>query len=287
MIGFHISKTYPNFRKFKDIYLYQIGRLLGTDQTEIPAHAQMDYFELTIVTNGKGKIYTNNVVSNVKVGDIYLSLPGDIHKIESSKEEPLDFDFFSFKTDNPDYLQKLEDVTYYMYNPTMRIFRDEKISFLISNAIMEMENENNYSERLLECIFNQAVLYMIRDTHTGKASVKNAQKNKSEALCVKVMNYIDTHIYSLKNLTDITKIINYDYSYISSLFKKTTGRTLSRYFQNIKLETAKQLLLENKLKVSEIAYLLNYSSLYSFSKAFKDKYGVSPKGFIYSKAKQN
>ena len=283
MLSFHFNRIYPELRKFNDLHLYQIGRLLGSAQTHIPAHVQVDCFELTIVTNGSGKIYTNNIASEVKSGDIYLSLPGDIHQIESSQHDPLDFDFFSFKTDNKDYQQKLEDISYYLYDPTTRVFRDEKINFLISNAIMELENENNYTEKILECIFNQVVLYLIRDTYSGKPVNKNAQKNKSEMLCIKVMNYIDTHIYSLKNLTEITHVINYDYSYISSLFKKTTGRTLNRYVQNKKLEAAKLLLLERKLKISEIAYLLNYSSLYSFSKAFKDKYGVSPKTYVNSK----
>lgn len=40
---------------------------------------------------------------------------------------------------------------------------------------------------------------------------------------------------------------------------------------------ARLLLNEGKLNITKIAELLNYSSIYSFSKAFKEKYGVSPK----------
>jgi AraC-like DNA-binding protein len=43
------------------------------------------------------------------------------------------------------------------------------------------------------------------------------------------------------------------------------------------LETARVLILERKKKFGEIADLLNYSSLFSFSKAFKAKYGISPR----------
>jgi AraC-like DNA-binding protein len=42
------------------------------------------------------------------------------------------------------------------------------------------------------------------------------------------------------------------------------------------METGKALVLENKKSISEIAEMLGYN-LYSFSKAFKKRYGVSPK----------
>jgi len=268
-------------RKFGDIDIYQIGRLLGDSQTQVPTHIQLDYYELTIVTHGQGLIYTNNVPTAVKSGDIYLSLPGDTHKIESFEEDPLEFDFFTFKTNDSEYTKNFADISYYLHDPTTRVFRDEKINFLISNAIMELNNENNYTEKILASIFNQIVIYLIRDTYSGKVYNKTI-KNKSEMLCLRVMNYIDTHINSIKSLTEIATCFGYDYSYISSLFKKNTGRTLNRYLQNKKLESAKLLLMEEKLKINEIAYLLNYSSPYSFSKAFKDKYGISPKAYIYS-----
>ncbi|MBQ3219200.1 MAG: helix-turn-helix domain-containing protein [Clostridia bacterium] len=286
MIEFHINKIFPNMRKFGDVHVYQIGRLLGNPQTQIPAHIQLNYFELTIVTNGQGRIYTNNIPTNVKAGDIYISLPGDAHKIESFDNTPLEFDFFTFKTEYPEYVDKLADISYFL-DPTTRVFRDEKINFLISNAIIELNNENDYSEKILECIFNQVILYLIRDTYSGKMNNKNDTKNKSELLCLRIMNYIDTHINSIKSLTETATYFNYDYSYSSSLFKKVTGRTLNRYFQNKKLKTAKLLLLEDKLKINEIAYLLNYSSPYSFSKAFKDKFGISPKAYANSNKPKN
>lgn len=284
MLEFHINKVFANLRKFGDIHLFQIGRLLGTNNTQIPLHVQIYGYELTIVNSGKGIISTNGVPSEVKAGDIYISLPFETHEIISSKEEPLNFDFFTFKTSNPEYSQKLEEISYFIHDPSTRIFSDQKISFLISNAIYEIENENNYSEKILEDLFNLVVMYLIRDTSSGNmTNANNDNKSRSEVLCTKIMNYIDTHISSIKNLTELTTLTNYNYSYISSLFKNKTGMTLNKYFQNKKLETAKLLLKNKNLKISDIAEILNYSSLYSFSKAFKDKYGISPKSYKNSK----
>jgi AraC-like DNA-binding protein len=88
------------------------------------------------------------------------------------------------------------------------------------------------------------------------------------------MNYIDTHIYTIKKLEELAPKFNYSYGYLSGLFQRTTGKTLSEYHKHRKMETGKVLILEKKKSISEIAEMLGYN-LYSFSKAFKNTYGVS------------
>ena len=97
------------------------------------------------------------------------------------------------------------------------------------------------------------------------------------------MNYIDTHIYSLKNLDELCEVFDYSYGYLSAIYKKTTSNTLSGYFREKRLDSARLLLLENRLTITEISELLNYTSVYSFSKAFKEYYGLSPKNYIERK----
>ena len=90
------------------------------------------------------------------------------------------------------------------------------------------------------------------------------------------MHYIDINIFSITNLQELSKQFNYNYSYLANVFSKTTKMTLSQYLANKKLEHSKVLIRENRLSFSEIARLLNYSSLYSFSKSFKKHFGLSP-----------
>ena len=90
------------------------------------------------------------------------------------------------------------------------------------------------------------------------------------------MNYIDSHIFSLNNLQQIATAMNYNYNYLSTIFKKHTNQTISDYCQNAKLKTAKLLIEENKLTVTKIAELLNFSSDYVLSRAYKRKYDFHP-----------
>ena len=79
-----------------------------------------------------------------------------------------------------------------------------------------------------------------------------------------------------KNLEELAGGMGYSYGYLSTVFKKVTSNTLLDYYQNKKFEMARLLVLEKKLKVREIAEMLNYSSVYAFSKAFKKHFGTSP-----------
>ena len=81
--------------------------------------------------------------------------------------------------------------------------------------------------------------------------------------------------------TDILSHLTFthNYSYLSSLFRKVTSGTLSDYYRNSRLETARLLILEDQLNISQIADLLHYSSIYTFSRAFKDQYGLSPEQY--------
>ena len=80
----------------------------------------------------------------------------------------------------------------------------------------------------------------------------------------------------INNLSDLSDVMNYNYSYLSAIFKSQTGNTISEYYQLKRLGAARQLIIEGKLSVNKIAEIFGYSSIYSFSKAFKAKYGIAP-----------
>ncbi len=262
--------------KIGEFSIYQLGRRFCKESAVIPRHAHLNWFELTVVTGGSGVIYSNGENLPVKEGDIYLSFPADQHGITSDEKNPLKYDFLAFYLDEGQLLEGFEGLMSDFFNAKARLFSDEKIAYLIGAAIVELGGNNLYYEEVLLSMLRQIAVYTLRDFRQGGQKTK-LTKSRSEILCYKIMNYIDSHLYSLKTLADLESLINYNLSYLSTLFKKTTGLTLNDYFRRKKLSTAKLLLKENKLKISEISALLGYSSVYSFSKAFKIEYGVPPK----------
>ena len=273
---YHFDKRYlsdPLY--FGSCRLFQIGRLWCTEDTVVDKHAHFDWFELTIVTDGLGTVYTNDVPTPVRKGDIYLSFPCDFHAITPDPSAPLKYDFFAFGTDDRGLSSDLERIMELYMSPDRRVIRDGEVSSLVSSAIGEIDGDGLYSDRLLESIFTQIIIRVLRAFLHDTDSERNKMSD-TETLCYRLMQYIDTHIYSMQSLEELSEETNYNYSYLSALFHKSTGGTLTEYYRCRRLEAARLLLIEGELSITHIAEILNYSSIYTFSRAFKDKYGVSP-----------
>lgn len=281
MIGnYHLDNVFfNNPLEFDEIYLLQIGRLYCKNSTVVDTHIHTDLFELTIVTAGGGTVTTNDVTSSVKNGDIYISMPGDIHKIESDRDDPLKYDFLAFRLKENQYKSDLIKISEDYHSPKTRIFKNEQIRHLTANAIAELTAAGIYSNELLNSIFRQILIYLIRDFKNNPNKGYHDNISNSEILCYNIMNYIDTHIYTMKNLSELCDATNYSYGYLSTLFKNTTSQNLYDFYKERRINAACLLLKESKLSVTEISEVLGYSSLFAFSKAFKKQMNLSPKKY--------
>lgn len=282
MLGFLLNKFYTDWHVVGEFNIIQIGKQICVPSFVCHEHLQKDYFELTLVLGGKGVITADKLRQNVSGGDIFISFPAELHAIYSSEDEPLEYSFFTFVPTNETLKNALNELALSPIRRKNRVFSDNKITTLVKYLINEIENTDEFSNAILEKITYQISVYLIRDLSLSKkaSDVSIADKEGGlHSLCSRIMNYIDINVFTINNLTDISKITNYSYGYISTVFKKTTGKTLSDYLQNKKIQAAKQLIKENKLKLCEISELLGYDSYFSFSRIFKKVCGVSPKTY--------
>lgn len=94
-----------------------------------------------------------------------------------------------------------------------------------------------------------------------------------------VKDYIDSSCGIRITLDALEKQFCYSKFYLERRFKEQYGMSLISYSNNKKLELACVLLRDQT--VTDVAEYLGFSSIYSFSRAFKNKYGLSP--LIYKK----
>lgn len=83
----------------------------------------------------------------------------------------------------------------------------------------------------------------------------------------------------MKHSDYITEKVSRDYRYLSTLFSEVEGITIEQYLINQKLERVKELLVYDELTLSQIADLLNYSSVAHLSAQFKSITGMTPSKF--------
>ena len=94
----------------------------------------------------------------------------------------------------------------------------------------------------------------------------------------KVMLYIDEHIDKQIVVEELSNMSGYNEQYFIRLFKQTVGLTPYQYIIGYRLKKAKKMLQSN-LSITQIAKMTGYSDIKSFSRSFKEKFGLSPTAF--------
>ena len=272
---YHLDHSYVNTPlDLGEISLIQIGRRFCGANERILPHTHGDWFELTIVIGGSAYVGMGSEYTHVTQGDIYISLPCDIHEIKADGDG-FEYDYFSFVCNGGELCDRLAEISQSLRTSDSRVFCDERVQFLVKCAINELDSSAYGSDALIPGLLREAAIYTTRNL--SEAATETQRTTRSDLTCYQVMNYIDTHIYSLTSLEDLSKKFNYNYSYLSALFSRVTGKTLRAYYLDRRLEVARTMVLERDKKIWEIADMLNYSSAFAFSKAFVAKYGISPK----------
>jgi len=102
--------------------------------------------------------------------------------------------------------------------------------------------------------------------------------NKIKSIIVEMVHYAD-EVPKVNYSDYISEKLDYDYTYLSNIFSEVTGITIQQYIIIHKIERVKELLLYDELNLTQIAYLLNYSSVAHLSNQFKKITGLTPSFF--------
>ena len=91
--------------------------------------------------------------------------------------------------------------------------------------------------------------------------------------------FISNHRADDINLADVARATHVSTFYLCKIFKKGTGLTFVEYRNRLRIESAKKMLLNPNLTVSEIAYSVGFQSLTQFNRLFRRVVGIAPTGF--------
>lgn len=276
---FILQKNYFDKRKnLGNFSLVQLGRMICHPNHVVATHTHLDWFELTSVIDGEGALQANGKSVYLSKGDVYLSFPCETHAIYSSEKHPLKFDFLSFVPLTEKRISLFENLVNKSVGSEERLMRESRIQSLCDGCVNAFVTSNADRYEILSLSLELASMEISGFFRNSKGE-DLPPKTPEHRLCSMVKSYIDTHIFSIRNLSELSDVTSYNYSYLSALYKNVTGHTISDYYNEKRFEKAKILLEEGGRSITEIAFLLGYSSVYAFSKAYKDKTGVCPTHF--------
>lgn len=90
------------------------------------------------------------------------------------------------------------------------------------------------------------------------------------------------------NLSEyLSRQLHFDYTYLANVFSAGQGVTIEKFYISNKIERVKEFLVYNELTLTEIAFMMNYSSVAHLSTQFRKMTGVTPSDFKMRRNKRS
>ena len=102
------------------------------------------------------------------------------------------------------------------------------------------------------------------------------KSNAEPPLVLKARDYIEKHKTEELSLADVAKASGASVFHFCKVFHKATGLKFTDYVARVRLEEARNRLLNPNMRISEIAYDVGFQSLTQFNRTFKRVFGQSP-----------
>lgn len=242
-------------------------------------------YELIYIKSGSFTLEYNFKNYECKQGDIIFIRPGIRHAFyigETPVIQPhvhFDLEFF---LDSPEIPVCFKDVnelneseksrvrkdvfSAYPLSPFIRVNNKEK--FLLEfDRLLSGHKSENYLEK--KAILTNIISVIVKENFPDSFSYVEDYPVEYQ-----LKDYLDAGQYFSLNLSQIANEFSYDKFYLEKKFKLAFGKSIITYRNDKRLLYA-QILLKD-FNVSEVAEKTGFSSIYSFSRAYKLKFGKSP-----------
>lgn len=140
------------------------------------------------------------------------------------------------------------------------------------------------SDDIEEQLYNMDSVYELKEAfHVYLLNAYNVLKKNAMYTCIpemrKILNYISEHLQEDISLETMASYVNMNSSYFSRYFKCKTGGNFVDFLAGMRIEKAKELLVNTDFSIEEISILVGHVNKAYFTKVFKKVTGMNPGEF--------
>lgn len=198
---------------------------------------------------------------------------GNKEKLMEYFESPLDGEFGILSKTNPLRGQKnlLICIVTIATRAAIEGGLDCEIAYTLSDLYIQRIEEIN--EIIDLSVLHTTMLYDFTDR------VYNITSHKYSNYISLCLTYIFKHLYDKISVSELCKNVGLNPNYLSELFKKEVGITITHYIQKERIEEAKRLLGSSTHPILDISTWLNFHDQSHFTRIFKKFTGITPKKY--------
>lgn len=171
-----------------------------------------------------------------------------------------------FVTCHPEFEYMRKAIQLKCYDYILKPINYEEFSRVLKNLIIKMEN-------------SEGDISAINKNWGGITDGQIRELGKTEEernVEMEVKKYIYDHMVDNISVTDIAEALHFNSQYLMRAFKKKTDMSIVEYITNLRMETAKKILVDTNLPVKEVSGMVGYSDYAYFNRVFKKEVGCSP-----------
>lgn len=256
----------PNFL-YTDDFNNISGLHVSTQRIgNIKAHRH-EFYELEFILEGETVCIINGETYHLQEGDFVFITPLDVHSYTPVGNQKTLFATVHFHLENLH-----NDFTMLSELSTSIIRKDAQIKEAFEILINGQKDEpfqylmyRNILERIM-------ILFLQKGEHDIPHYVP---KEITYAL-----GYINSHFSMPLTLDSISQMCQYSPSYFCKQFKQYTGKRFIEYLTEVRIKHARNMLINQKLSVTQISYECGFGSTRNLHRIFRRKYGCSPVEYL-------
>ncbi len=267
---------------FNPTFLFTWKGIRKKDEAKYHKH---EHLEFGYILSGRGRHRIGDQVYDVCEGDLILINAGEYHQSLISESGGPAVEFYVGLTDI--YLEGLEKNNLPISEAGPILHTSGELKMKLSRLCIYMEAEKEMGRfgrhfMMKTYAMQMLVLYLREQEQSQKERPMRQCSFESvnrKYLVEKILDYFEDNYAQKISLDQIAGNMYLSPFYVSKIFKAETGETPIHLLIEIRMEKAKELLLEDpSLSIQEVSARVGYEDAYHFSKLFKKKFGVAPSG---------
>ena len=241
---------------------------------DYPVYHGHDYYEFFLCSQGGYRHIINDQEVQFKRLEgcltalnakhkVYEAMPNSSHYSVAVRKE--DFEAFSNFIDS-NFLSQLNEKGYLFYS-----LSEARMKKIISYLNQVRESKDVPHEREIATKF---LLFNLLEPMIGQSQFLQAGKRPEW------LNDLLIEINNPENLSwDVSDAVahsHYSKTHLARLFKEEMGKSIGEYLQEVKINNARDILVNSDMSLAELCDVIGHSSLSHFSNVFKHYYGMAP-----------
>ncbi|MNZ89635.1 HTH-type transcriptional activator Btr [compost metagenome] len=148
------------------------------------------------------------------------------------------------------------------------------------NKELGMEMNLQMWQKLIDCKSEAQIREVVLDyVHRYMVIETKGEASQRHNLIGRVTEYLEGHFQEHITVKQIAEIHHLNASYLSVLFKKEMGKTISDFLQETRMNKAKELLRDPSIKVYEVSEQVGFQTSAYFAYLFKKTTGYTPQEY--------